>query len=110
MKPVVWRKLARRDALDAACWYAAQSGLDLGEQFLAEVEAALEAIGLHPQIGSTRYAIPLKFDGLRSWPLRRFPYLVFYVEHEAQVDVWRILHAQRDIPAWMAPHDESGGD
>jgi toxin ParE1/3/4 len=107
VKTVVWSRPARLDANDAAYWYATQGGLELGEGFLAEVEAALEHIGRHPQLGSTRYAVQLKFDELRTWPLRRFPYLVFYVEREAQVDVWRILHAQRDIPAWMTPDDSS---
>ncbi len=107
MKPVVWSRPARLDANEAAYWYATEGGLDLGERFLAEVEAALAHIGRHPQLGSTRYAVPLKFDELRTWPLRRFPYVVFYVEREAQVDVWRILHAQRDIPASMAPEDTS---
>lgn len=108
MKPVVWSSPARCDANDAAYWDATQGGLDLGEQFLAEVEAALAHIGRHPQLGSTRYAVPLTFHELRSWPMRRFPYLVFYIEREAQVDVWRILHAQRDIPAWMAPPNDGG--
>ena len=26
---------------------------------------------------------------------------VFYVERDDHIDVWRVLHAQRDIPAWM---------
>jgi toxin ParE1/3/4 len=38
---------------------------------------------------------------LRSWPLTRFPYLVFYFERDDCVDVWRVLQAQRDIPAWI---------
>ena len=29
------------------------------------------------------------------------PYLVFYVERPDHIDVWRVLHSQRDIPAWM---------
>ena len=39
--------------------------------------------------------------GLRSWPLSRYPYLVFYVERSDCVDVWRVLQGQRDIPSWM---------
>ena len=35
------------------------------------------------------------------WPLNRYPYLVFYAEQGQQVDVWRVLHAQRHIPAWL---------
>ena len=55
----------------------------------------------HPAVGSPRFAFELRLEGLRAWPLRRYPYLVFYVEREDHLDVWRVLHAQRDIPAWM---------
>jgi toxin ParE1/3/4 len=48
-----------------------------------------------------RYAHELNLSGLRSWPLTRYPYLVFYVEHPDHVDVWRVLQGQRDITAWM---------
>lgn len=41
------------------------------------------------------------FDGLRAWPLTRYPYTVFCVERPDGVDVWRLLHSQRDIPAWL---------
>jgi len=44
----------------------------------------------------------LGLEGLRVWPLRRFPMLIFYQERPDTIDVWRILHAQRDIPSWMA--------
>lgn len=101
MKPVVWSELARRDTDDAAYWYASEGGLALGERFLAAVEAAIVHIGGHPQSGSTRYAAPLKLREIRFWPVRGFPYLVFYIEREQQVDVSRILHAERDIPASM---------
>ena len=37
----------------------------------------------------------------RFWPLGRYPYLVFYIERDEQIDVWRVLHEKRDIPAWM---------
>jgi nucleoside-diphosphate-sugar epimerase len=48
-----------------------------------------------------------RLDDLRAWPLRRYPYLVFYVERQDLLDVWRVLHAQRDIPAWMQKPDGS---
>ena len=31
--------------------------------------------------------------------------LVFYVERPEHIDVWRVLHGQRDIPAWMQDPD-----
>ena len=38
---------------------------------------------------------------MRSWVVRGSPYLVFYVERETDIDVWRVRHAARDIPAWL---------
>ena len=40
----------------------------------------------------------LNLPGLRAWPLTRYPCLVFEVERSDHVDVWRVLHGQRDIP------------
>jgi len=28
-------------------------------------------------------------------------YLIFYVECDEHIDVWRVLQKQRDIPVWM---------
>jgi toxin ParE1/3/4 len=39
------------------------------------------------------------------WPLKRYPYLVFYVERDDHIDVWRILHGECHIPAWLRPPD-----
>ena len=65
------------------------------------MQAATGLMSAHPGIGSPRYATVLNLPGLRLWPVEGFPYLVFYVERETQLDIWRVLHAQRDIPAWM---------
>ena len=33
--------------------------------------------------------------------LKRYLYLVFYVERDDHIDIWRVLHVQRDIPVRM---------
>ncbi|HLM54020.1 MAG TPA: type II toxin-antitoxin system RelE/ParE family toxin [Pseudoxanthomonas sp.] len=104
MKPVLWRKAAERDAAEAAYWYATQGGIALGEKFLAAVEAGIDQISRHPGSGSLRHAMTLKLEGMRFWPIHDFPYLIFYIERDRQLDVWRVLHAQRDVPAWMEDH------
>ena len=38
--------------------------------------------------------------------LARYPYLVFYVERDDHIDIWRILPTRRDIPAWMNEPDD----
>ncbi|WP_310449038.1 type II toxin-antitoxin system RelE/ParE family toxin [Sulfuritalea sp.] len=73
--------------------------------FIDALERAYTHIGRHPASGSPRYAHELNLPGLRFWPLTRFPHLVFYFEHTDHVEVWRVLHGQRDIPAWMHEPD-----
>lgn len=43
----------------------------------------------------------LDLPGLRCWPHTRYPYLVFYLQQQDHIDMWRVLHATRDIPAWL---------
>lgn len=107
MKPAIWRAAARSDAAEAAWWYAQEAGLAAGERFLAAVEHGIDHLSRHPAIGSSRYAVALNLEGLRFWPLNGYPYLLLYVELETHLDIWRVLHAQRDIPAWMAEPKES---
>lgn len=52
-------------------------------------------------MGSPRYALELRITGLRHLPLRGFPYLVFYIEHEQYVEIARVLHGNMDIPSWV---------
>lgn len=67
--------------------------------------AGYARIGRHPASGSRRYAHELNLPGLRFRPLSRYPHLVFYLERADRIDVWRVLHGQRDIPAWMQESD-----
>lgn len=80
-------------------WYEAEAGVDVARRFVASVENGFSEIGRHPAMGSPRYAHELDLPGLRSWPLEQFPYLIFYRHDGDTVDVWRVLHAHRDIPA-----------
>nr|MBS0019024.1 type II toxin-antitoxin system RelE/ParE family toxin [Gammaproteobacteria bacterium] len=101
VKPVVPREQAHRDVEDAVAHYLAEDAEAAALGFIDALEKAYIHIGRHPATGSPRYAHELNLPGLRSWPLTRNPYLVFYVEHPDHIDVWRVLHGQRDIPAWM---------
>jgi toxin ParE1/3/4 len=100
-KPLVLLPQAERDIGDAMEHYQREGGATLAARWADAVEAALRYIGEHPATGSARYAAQLKLAGLRFWPVRRFPYLIFYVERAGCVDLWRILHAKRNIPAWL---------
>ena len=98
-KPLVLRESARADERDAVAYYAREAGLDVATRLAETLRDAYRAIGDHPGTGSPRYGSLLGIKDLRSRKLGRFPYFVFYIEHEKHVDIWRVLHTQRDIPA-----------
>ena len=100
-RPVVLRQLAQQDVDEAIAYYLQEAGQAVALGLVDSLEEALDHIAKHPKTGSPRYAVELDLPGLRMWPLNRYPYLVFYAEQGQKVDVWRVLHAQRHIPAWL---------
>ena len=104
-KPVVARELANRDVDEAIAYYLAEASDQVALGFIDALERAYQHISRHSASGSSRYAVELNLPGLLAWPLRRFPQIVFYVETKEHIDVWRVLHGARDIPAWMQEPD-----
>lgn len=102
MKGIVSRVLANRDVEEAIDHYLVEATAKVALGFVDELEKAYAHIGRHPESGSPRYSHQLGLADLRFWRLVRYPYLIFYVERDEHIDVWRVLHEQRDIPAWMS--------
>lgn len=101
-KVVIPRELANQDVDEAIDHYLIEGAEQAALRLVDDLEKAYTHISRQSESGSPRYAYELNLPGLRSWPLKRFPYLVFYFEGGDVVDVWRVLHAKRDIPAWMS--------
>lgn len=98
-KHLIRLEAARQDERQAVIHYAREAELDVAHGFRQALRDAYGAIGAYPGAGSPRYADLLGIEGLRSRSLVRFPFLIFYVEQADRIDVWRVLHARRDIPA-----------
>ena len=98
-KPVRPRPRALLDVELAIEWFLDHEERQAALGFIVDLETAYRHIGDYPQTGSLRYAYELALDGLRFWPLGGYPYLVFYVERDDHIDVWRVLQERRDIPA-----------
>lgn len=96
-KPVVLRSVAQRDIDDAVAHYTREADTSTAHAFVDALEDALSQIGELPGSGSLQFAHDLDLPNLRSWPLQRFRHIVFYVERDDSVDVWRILHERRHI-------------
>lgn len=94
-KPVIPRALANQDIEGAIVYHLEQQAA------LGFIDALEQADTRHPASGIGRYAHELELPGLLCWPLKRCPHLVFYVERDDHIDVWRVLHGARDIPEWL---------
>jgi toxin ParE1/3/4 len=81
--------LAEQDALDAALWYDEREQ-SLGDDFLDEVDSAVERLSRDALIHRIRFA------DVRRASIRRFKfYGVYYVVHEQEVWIIAIQHDRR---------------
>ena len=96
------RAVAANDVEAAVAYYREEAGHEIALDFVDALEAAISHLQQHPFTGSLRFAFELEIPELRSWPLQKFPYLIFYMPDEQEIDVWRVLHARRDIPAHLS--------
>ncbi len=101
-KPVVARPRARLDVGEAVDYLLREAGEGVALAFADAVQSTYDLIAAFPDSGSNRYAHELALPGLRSRKLTGYPYLIFYLERRDHVEVWRVLHAQRDIPHRLA--------
>lgn len=97
-----FRERALADVEAAAQWYAEHAGAEVASGFLAALADAYAQIARHPGTGSPRWGQTLHLPALSSSGLKRFPWLVFYVQSDDEIEVWRVLHTSRDIPATLA--------
>jgi toxin ParE1/3/4 len=96
------RAVAADDIEAAINYYRAEAGPETALAFVDSLETAIDHLSRHPFTGSLRFAFELEIPQLRSWCLQRFPYLVFYVAGDDLIDIWRVLHAHRDVPAHLS--------
>jgi toxin ParE1/3/4 len=104
-KPVIPRAQANLDVDAAIGFYLQENAPAAASGFIDALEQAYTHIGRHASTGSPRFGQTLGLPGLRSWPLSRHPFLVFYLERQDHIDVWRVLHTRRDIPERMRDPD-----
>ena len=100
-KPVRLRELAAIDLDDASEHYREHAGVSTALDFIDAVEPAIQRIGRNPNVGSLRFAYELGIPDLRAWRVSKFAHIVFYVDADDVIDVWRILHSRRDLPATL---------
>lgn len=101
MKKPVLRQIAEQDIENGFNHYLQDASAEVATSFIGAVDTGLQYIEHHPGAGSPRYGELLDTPGLRSWLVSRFPYILFYIERDAHLDVIRLLHQHSDIPAQL---------
>ena len=91
---------ARAELRSAALWYDERRP-GLGDEFIAEVPAALDRISnapeFYPAWPGTRARDPLD----RQDTLQRFPYVIAFEEHERHLLVLAVAHSKRLPLYWL---------
>ena len=106
-KPLRPRTSATRDAYRIVEYYEEEAGVAVADRFTAALDAAYKRLRANAAIGSPLIGESCKRSGLRSWPVKGFPYLICYFDQPDHVDVWRILHGARDLGSLLDGESES---
>ncbi len=96
------RSLAASDIESAIGYYRGEAGAAVAVKFVEALQRATEQIRRSPNVASLRFSHEVGVPELRVRSGRKFPYLIFYVPSEGWIDVWRVLHDRRDLPASFA--------
>ena len=98
-RKILKRRLAAQDIVELAA-YIAQDSIQAAERFLEATENAFHFLAESPGAGARRTFKDPDLSDIRMWPIRGFDkHLVFYREDPSGIEVIRVLHAARDIPA-----------
>ena len=98
MKHII-RPAAREDILRQYRYYAVENKSPAsGERFLAATQAAIQQVCKRPSIGLPKTLPNGALEGLRSWPLKRFPAIrIYYLVADQTARILRVLHGRRDV-------------
>ena len=93
MSRVQYTTQAQEDILEIA-FYIAQDNVEAAHRLMGKILRACDRLGASPLAGRAREELA---PNLRSFPVEK--YLVFYRPIHGGIEVMRVLHGARDIPA-----------
>ena len=93
MRQLVTRLQAALDVEEAASWYESRRP-GLGLRFLDELDYVLKRVTAAP------FQFPVIHSGVRRALLNRFPYSVYFLACDDEVEVLAVLHQHRHPDTW----------
>lgn len=91
---LVFRPEVRKELDEAYGWYESQE-LGLGDDFLEQVDEALD------RICQMTESYPAVYRDVRRAAIRRFPYIIYYRIVSSRVIVTAVFHGHRNPKAWQ---------
>jgi plasmid stabilization system protein ParE len=91
---LVFRPEVRNELGEAYSWYESQE-LGLGDDFLEQVDEALDRICQMPE------SYPAIYRDIRRTVIRRFPYVIHYRIVSSRVIITAVFHGRRNPKAWQ---------
>jgi toxin ParE1/3/4 len=76
-------------------WYEKQA-INLGDDFLAEIDTGVEKVKMSPALWSPYHG----FKGIRRFFIHRFPFSVIYRHNENKIQILAIAHLRRKPGYW----------
>lgn len=97
--PIIKRRAAAADLLEHFVFIGRNSE-EAAERFLKSAQETFELLRSQPDMGVlSKYRNPL-LAGVRMFPVKDFPkHLIFYRPLQDGIEVLRVIHGARDIPA-----------
>lgn len=86
---VIIEPLAEQDLVEAQVWYE-EKRVGLGVRFRSCVN---EALGI---LSQTPFIYPVLHRGIRRAPVRKFPYLIYFLVQNDKIFVFGCFHGRRD--------------
>lgn len=90
-----FRPEAQHELLEATRWCLDNQGPVVAEQFEWAVQRALRLLAFMPRLGSPSY------PGVRTWPLKQFPYTLVYRVTGDLISVVAVAHQSREPGYWQ---------
>ena len=106
-KRFIPHRFAVEDEEEIVHYYEQTSSEQVSLGFINALDQAFSQLSRYPHMGSPRPEYDLELDGIRSWPLKKFPHLIYYEIQTDHIELWRILHPKRDIFQTMLPSQRS---
>lgn len=100
--------LATTDINELADYFRERAGTAIALRFVNQAEAAFERLLATPRIGALLGLDELPYEDIRRWHITGFDRLmILYREVADGIEVVRVLHTARDIPALFRDYPPS---